>query len=142
MEPANGIPGKVPEHPEAREAADVAKRPEAAEPPLPELPREDALVRVLRRVPMYAFVLFLGVVAADFLFPGVKVVVHNAGPGTMRNVEISVRNDTKTLEPIPEGQEDGVRFRLLGDALIYIAYTDEAGKTAAPSTSVSITSRA
>jgi hypothetical protein len=131
MEPANGPPGKRPERPESREPIEPGKvpLPRDEESPLPEPPQEDGLVRFLRRVPMYAFILFLGVVAADYLFPGVKVEVHNRGSGTMKNVAISVRNQTTQLEPISEGKDGSARFRLYGDANIYVAYTDENGKT-------------
>lgn len=135
MDRGNGFPDKAPERREPRESRNPDVRGEGPEaplpplPPLPEPPQEDALVRFLRKVPMYAFIAFLGVVAADYLFPGVKVAVQNGGPGTMRNVTVSVRMETKPLEPIPEGQEGNARFRLWGDAHVLISYTDEDGKS-------------
>jgi hypothetical protein len=105
--------------------------PEEDLPPLdreePEDP-QDVLRRRLRKVPMFAFIVFVGWVVAEAIFPGVHVVIENAGTEPLQNVSVTVHNQTKLVERIPPGQSATVSYRIQGSMVIYVEYRDEKDK--------------
>lgn len=93
-----------------------------------EEPPEPGMSRLLKRLPMYIFILFLGIAAADYFLPGTKVIVGNRGDTEIHDVTLTVYDSPQPLDPIAPGEEKWIRFRGRGEMPVILEYTDASGK--------------
>jgi hypothetical protein len=83
---------------------------------------------VLNKVLMYGFIMFLGVVFADYMFPGVKVTVINDGQATLADPLLTVVDRPYRLESIPADGSAEIHTRKRGTGPVVLEYTDEKGE--------------